>query len=112
MSNRKISAVTKCLIDAKESIRDPKYWCPEGIGRDGSNIIPATDECEEIIQHCVLRALSGVASGDAANLLNTVAVKNYDVDSAVDVNRIGHQEVMNLYDLAIALSLTMDNENV
>jgi hypothetical protein len=117
MSDRQISKATAILIRARDYLSDINCWCPEYKGSFGERIV------DGVKQKCAVVALvhelveAGAIYGEnytkvdhdlfkaTRGLLDEAAFEMVGVKNPVDVNRLGHAKVMEMYDRAITLSM-------
>jgi hypothetical protein len=122
MSNKQISKAATILIKARDFLSDINNWCPEGHGENGYH----QDAMTKREQFCVLRALSEIFSKSEPFDAPWVVHQEYEDlrkyvhalvthtaynhfkrgdgsgASIIDVNGMGHEAVLKLFDHAIS----------
>jgi hypothetical protein len=98
MSDRKLTAIAKELIEAKKRIENPENWCAGRFGFGSGRL-------------CALGAIfAGRPVGETLHAtiraLDDAADESFRKGGAISVNDdLGHAAVMQLYDHAIARAL-------
>jgi hypothetical protein len=122
MANRQISKAATVLIKTREFLSDINNWCPETRGMNGY----FQDAMTKQEQFCALRAVAEIMDRNeppesatwqevdaynelrryAVTCLSYAAARNFKCDTissagVIDVNRMGHESVLKLFDYAI-----------
>lgn len=100
------------LIEARALIADKSHWTHE-VFANTSNGIPVLPNSHRATKWCAIGALRKIVGDDSNSLhgidspirqLNLVALDLYQMNIANVNDRLGHQSVLKVYDLAIKTS--------
>lgn len=90
------------LRQAKALIQDPSSWCQGSFGKDAhGHGVPANSP--NAIRHCALGAMIRVRGGSWI-ALHRAAHQLFNTTPSEVNDQLGHEAVMQMYDLAIELS--------
>lgn len=99
MSDKTLTPTAINLIKARDLIRDPADWCPEGEGINGQVFNAVTGKT----RRCILQAINAldIVGEGHAEVCNAISAAAYP-SSVIEVNRQGHAAAVALFNKAIS----------